>query len=187
MMKRIFLLLPFLLTARMALAQANPGESFFDKYLPIAQLFDSPLFFGCVVGSAVFFLLLSLVFLQFARHQEKKADEWGQGKSIASLLDALNSPISQESRLAYIFLRRKSGANELSALTAALEDQRRKGNVNPTLIYLLEDLQAQSALPILQQIAKGKSKAANLAQRAVNRLLSLQEDEKPEPAKQAAK
>lgn len=186
-MKHFFLSILLLLTTRLASAQANPGESFFDKYLPIAQLFDSPIFFGCVVGSAVFLLFLCLVFLLYAKRQEKKADEWGQGKSIALLIEALSSPIPQESRLAYICLRRRSGANELPALTGALEDQRRKGNVNPTLIYLLEDLQAQSALPILQQIAKGKTKAATLAQRAVDRLLSLQEDEKPEPAKQAAK
>lgn len=172
-----------------AFAQQNPGESFFDRYLPIAQLFDSPIFFGFVIGSAALLLVGSFIFLQYAKGQEKKAVEWSKEKTPESIVGLLHSADPQESRLAYIYLRSHSGEKEIALLTSALEDQRRRGSIDPASIYLLEELEAQKALPILEQIARGKTSVAPLAQRAADRLIALQEEEqeKMAPAKQAVK
>ncbi len=186
-MKRFFSLIFLTSTASRAMAQSNPGEGFLDKYLPIAQLFDSPLFFAAVVGSAVLLLAITMIFLQYAKTQEKKAEAWGQGKSPQTLIEQLDNPIPDESRLAYIYIRKHCDDLYVAALLDNLEDQRRRGNINPTLIYLLEDLEISSAIPLLQQIAKGKSSTANLAQRVADRLLELQEEEKKDQTKEPVK
>lgn len=175
------------LASHFAFAQQNPGESFLDKYFPIAQLFDSPIFFGIVVGSAVLLLVFTFIFLKYAKAQERKADAWSAGKSQETIVSLLSGADPAESRLAYIYIRHHCDEKGISLLLETLEDQRRRGTINPVLIYLLEELEAQDALPILQQIAKGKSSAAPSAQHAVDRLIALQEDEKSEPLKEMVK
>jgi len=146
------------------------GESFFDKYLPIAKLFDSPLFFGVVVGSAVVLLLVSLVFLGYVKRMEKRVDEWGKGKSDSELIRLLDSSEVGEARAAFAYLRRHGGENTIAALIDRLQEQRKEGRINPAFIYLFEDLKAADAIPILQLIAKGKSRVAELAERALERI-----------------
>ncbi|MGC9328142.1 MAG: hypothetical protein ACP5I1_10950 [Candidatus Hinthialibacter sp.] len=177
----------FLSVSRLAAAQSSSGEGFFEKYLPIAQLFDSPLFFGIVVGSALLLLIGTYFFLQYAKRQEKKADEWSKGKSAEEMVELLNSPISEESRLAYIQLLQRGGEKEIECILNALKEQRRQGKMNPTLIYLLEEKESPKALQLLQLIAREKSNVSDLAQRAVDHLLAIQEEEneKAEPAKTA--
>ncbi|RJP19322.1 MAG: hypothetical protein C4527_27480 [Candidatus Omnitrophota bacterium] len=158
------------------------SESFMDKYLPIARLFDSPIFFAAVVGSAVLFLIFSFLFLSYIKKMEKRAAEWGATLEPEKLIDLLDSPISSESRAAFVYLRNYGGEHEISLLLEVLQEQRKKGKINPSIIYLLEDMEAVSAIPILQSIAKGKSKAAELAEAALSRM-PYSDDEEPSPAK----
>ncbi|MBN2330048.1 MAG: hypothetical protein JXR73_23105 [Candidatus Omnitrophica bacterium] len=187
-MKKITVLSCFFLTfSRIASAQPSSGEGFFEKYLPIAQLFDSPLFFNMVVGSAILLLIFTYLFLQYAKKQEKKAEQWSKGKSAETLVELLESPVSQESRLAYIQLVQHGEEKEIDCILKALKEQRRQGKINPALIYLLEGMEAHKAVSLLQLIAREQCEVSDLAQRAVDYLLAIQEEEneKAEPAKTA--
>ncbi len=185
-MKIIIPITLLLLNTRIAFAQSTPGQGFFDKYLPIAELFDSPVFFSIVIGSAVLLLVCTLIFLKYAKSLEKKTVAWAEGKSPQTLVELLSSPIKQEATMAYAYLKNNCGDDEADLLVKDLQDQRSRGSINSILIYLLEDLEVEKAIPTLQQIARGKSSAAALAQRAADRIAYAyeeEESEKPQPAK----
>ncbi len=185
-MKKIFPFTLLLLNTRIAFAQSTSGQGFFDKYLPIAELFDSPVFFAIVIGSAVLVLVLTFIFLKYAKSLENKTVLWAQGKSPQALVALLSSPIRQESIMTYAYLKNNCGDEEVDLIVKELQDQRSRGSINPTLIYLLEDLEVEKAIPTLQQIARGKSSVAALAQRAADRISYVYEEdesEKPQPAK----
>lgn len=163
-----------LIFTRQAFAQTE-GETFFDKYLPIAKLFDSPVFFGIVIGSAILFLIAAYLFIYYVKGLEKISGEWSDGKSLEEIIAALESPIPQESKFAFVYLRKHSGEQEIQSLIERLQEQRRTGKINPSFIYLLEDLRAASAVPLLEQIAKGKSQAASLAGHALDCIMTEEE------------
>lgn len=181
MMNRVFALVVPLLSAAAAFAQMNEEEGFFDTYLPIAKLFDSPLFFGAVVGSALLLLLAAAGFVIYAGRLEKRAMAWAAGLSPRDRVERVGSPLRAESRLAFVYLRKHAQEPEIQALIEILEDQRKTGKIDPNLIYLLEDLRAAPAIPILQQIANGKSRFARLAARALEHITAG--DEPSAPAK----
>ncbi|MEW6238103.1 MAG: hypothetical protein AB1656_22165 [Candidatus Omnitrophota bacterium] len=173
-MKKIFCLFSMSILTRQAFAQTE-GESFFDKYLPIAKLFDSPVFFGIVIGSAILFLLAAYIFINYAKALEKRSSEWAKSKKLDEIVAALESPIPQEAKMAFVHLRKRSGEQEIQSLIERLQEQRRTGKINPSFIYLLEDLHAVSAVPLLEQIAKGKSQAASLAGHALDCIMTEEE------------
>ena len=146
-------------------AQAQSEEqSLMDTYLPIAKIFDSPLFFNVVIWSAVGFVVISLGILIYSKRMEKKAEDWGTGKDSNQLLDLLDSAVPEEARMAFLYLRKNGDEKRANLIIQRLQQQKKEGGVNPSLFYLLEDWQASSAIPTLQAMAKGKSKTALLAQ-----------------------
>ncbi len=158
-----------------AWAQMEPEKGFFEKYFPIARLFDSPIFFWIVIGSAILFMVVSFFFIKYVKWLEKKTAEWAKNKDTRELIELLESPHPDEHQSAFIYLRKHAGKKEVSQLIERLQDQRKTGKINPLLIYLLEDLQAVSAIPLLEQIAKGKSQVASLAEHALDCILTEQE------------
>ncbi|MFB3784795.1 MAG: hypothetical protein ACE15F_00355 [bacterium] len=175
MMNRACALAVLLLSSVAAFAQVNEEEGFFDTYMPIAKLFDSPLFFGVVVGSAVLLLLAAAGFVIYAGRLEKRAAAWAAGLSPRERVERVGSPVHAESRLAFVYLRKHAQEPEIQALIEILDDQRKTGKIDPNLIYLLEDLRAAPAIPILQQIANGKSRFALLAARALEHITADEE------------
>ncbi len=173
--KIVFTLVLFPLFTFPVFAQ-TAGEGFFDKYLPIAKLFDSPLFFGIVVGSGALFLLWSFFFLRYVKRLEKQSYEWGENMKPEELVELLDSPIPSEKRHAFIYLRNHGKDQEISIILDKLNDQRKKGQVNPTLIHLLEDMGATEAVPLLQTISKGKSQIASIAALALERIPFTEEE-----------
>lgn len=162
-----------------AFAQMSEEEGFFDTYLPIAKLFDSPVFFGVVVGSAVLLLLGAVGFVLYTQRLEKRALAWASSLSPRERVERLSSAIRSEAHLAFVYLRKHAQQPEIEAIVAALEEQRKSGKINPALIYLLEDLQAVPALPILKQIAGGRSRTAELAALAIERITASEEPSAP--------
>lgn len=169
-----YLFLLFFASFQQAVAQSEPGPGFFETYLPIAQLFDSPVFFGVIVGSAFGLFIAALVFVYYAKAIERKAIEWGESKARKELVDLLESGDANEAKKAFIYLRRHGDDETTDLIIQALMDKRREGAANPYMIYLLEDLDAFSAIPVLKMIAKGKSRAARIASQSVATLVSRQ-------------
>ncbi len=182
MMNRMLLLAVPLLSTASAFAQTNEEEGFFDTYLPIAKLFDSPLFFGAVVGSAVLLILAAAGFVIYAGRLEKRAAAWAAGLSPRERVDRVGSPLRAESRLAFVYLRKHAQEEEIQVLAEVLEEQRKNGKIDPNLIYLVEDLRAAPAIPILRQIANGKSRAAELAARVLEHIAAEEESTAPADA-----
>ncbi len=165
--------------SKSAWAQSHePG--FFEKYLNIAKLFDSPVFFGIVVGSGVILLIASLLFLWYMKHWEKKVDEWGENKSTDEMIEYLQLFGLHDGKMAFAYLRKHGDENLIPKLIEELKAQRKKGQMSPYVFYLLEDLIAVEALPILQQIANGKSRVSGLAQNAVEYIENATSNEKSE-------
>lgn len=161
-------------------AFAQQGD-FFDTYIPIAKLFDSPVFFAVVVGSAVLILAAALLFIAYTNNLEKKCYEWGKKKKTSELLALLESPIAAERRSAFIYLRKHGIDDKAEELIInQLHEQRRNGKINPYLIYLMEDLRCFSGIPVLKTINKSNSQYAQIAGESLAGLLSHQE---PEPEK----
>ncbi|MBZ0258900.1 hypothetical protein K8I31_22750 [bacterium] len=185
-MKSIILrLMALLIVAEwFALPAFAQEESFMDKYLPIAKLFDSPAFFAAVVGSAAVLLVITLIFIAYTNNLEKKVAEWGKSKKTKELVDFLESPVASESRSAFMYLRKHGGDDAEEMIINQLQEQRRKGKVNPYLIYLLEDLRFYSGIPILKTISKSKSEYAHAAGESLASLLS---DQAPEPEDKSKK
>ncbi|MDP8243811.1 MAG: hypothetical protein P9L94_07000 [Candidatus Hinthialibacter antarcticus] len=155
-------------------AFAQEGD-FFDTYIPIAKLFDSPVFFACVVGSAVLILVITLLFILYTNNLEKKCYEWGKKKKTSELIGLLESPIAAERRSAFIYLRNHGSDDEAEELIInQLHEQRRNGEVNPYLIYLMEDLRCFSGIPVLKTINKSNSQYAQIAGESLAGLLSDQ-------------
>ncbi len=183
-MKKLIFLVSLIYSIPVAAYAQAPGESFFDKYVPIAKLFDSPLFFNIVIGSAVLFVVFSVFFLWYVKKMEERAYTWGKEKKPEDLVELLDSPIPYESRLAFTYLRNHGDEKAVSCLINKLKEQYKKGKINPSVIYLLEDLEAISAIPTLQMVAKGKSQSAEIAQQALARIQETEETEQePSPAK----
>ncbi|MBI1390157.1 MAG: hypothetical protein GC154_17080 [bacterium] len=153
---------------------AQERESFFDKYLPIAQLFDSPVFFASVVGSAAFLLLVAFAFILYTRSLEKKVYEWGKARKMSELLELLESPLPAEARSAFMYLRKHGGDGLEEHIVKRLQDQRRNGEVNPYYIYLAEDVMGFSAIPALKMISKSNSRYAESAGQTLSHLLALE-------------
>lgn len=149
-----------------------------EEFLPIAKLFDSPWFFWSVMGSAIVFIVASIFFLFYTKKLESLAEEWGKGKRVDELIELLKSPVEQESRMAYIYLRNHSREDDQKIIASELDKDRQKGKINPSLIYLLEDLKATCALPVLEQISLGKSGCASLAQHAAEKISAHLDQEK---------
>lgn len=158
-------------------------EDFFDTYLPIAKLFDSPEFFACVVGSAATILVITLIFIAYTNHLEKKVAEWGKTKKTKELIDLLESPVASESRSAFMYLRKHGSDDAEELIINHLQEQRRNEKVNPYLIYLLEDLRFFSGIPILKTINKSKSEYAHAAGESLATLLANQDDGPEEKSK----
>ncbi|MGI6456901.1 MAG: hypothetical protein ACOX5R_14950 [bacterium] len=152
-------------------------QSFFDKYLPIATLFDSPVFFGIVVGSAMVLVLLAFAFLYYVKIMEKNVQNWGSDKSLETIVDLLDSKDEKESSNAFIYLRQQQDDKAIGLLIEKLKQQRLAGTINPQLIYLMEDLNVNAAIPILEQIARGKNRSAQLAEQALERIYENQTEE----------
>lgn len=146
-------------------------QDFMDKYLPIAQLFDSPVFFRAVVGSAAAFVIISFLFMWYTKRMKQQAFEWGSDKDDKELLQLLESPVSSESHKAYVYLRHNGDDSLEEPLISRLLDQRKNGKINPYIIYLLEDLNAGSAVPALRSISQSKSPHSYAAGQAVARIL----------------
>lgn len=158
-------------------AQSQPQGDFFDTYLPIAQLFDSPVFFGIVVGSGVVFFGGAIVFAFLEKRKEARVFEWGESQSREELVTLLGSPVASEAQQAFTYLRKHGDDDLVDTLIYTLQEQRRSGNVNPYCIYLLEDWDAYSAIPVLKQLANGKSKIASTAGRTLALLMARQQEE----------
>jgi hypothetical protein len=144
----------------------------------IARLFDSPLFFGIVVGSGAILLVGSLVFLRYVKSLEKSAEQWGKGKSIEEVLLLLESPMASEAQSALIYLRNHIQPDDYPLLLAALQKQRDAGKINESLLFLIKDLGIVAAIPLMESIAKGKSSVAGMAADILAELKEIQEDEK---------
>ncbi len=151
------------------------SKSFMDKYLPLAELFDSPYFFWPVMGSAILFLLFSFIFLFYVKRMEKQVKDWGEGKSIDEIVARLDSDDPKESRYAFVYLRNYVSDVDIERLIEILKKQRKSGKINPHLIFLLEDLNVVSAIPLLEEIARGKSHAAELAKHALDYMIPEEE------------
>ncbi len=158
-------------------AQAQ-GESFFDKYLPIAELFDSPVFFWSVIGSALGLFAATIFFLRYVKWLERRVEAWGGKKTPKKLVELLESPIAKEKRYAFMYLRSHGGEDEIKLIAERLQIQRKNSKVNPDFIHILEDLRAEKAVQALQQIADSKSRLASLAKQAVERIKEHLEEEK---------
>lgn len=186
-MSRIFLLSSIAFFGPLSVYAQAQEETFFDKYIPIAKLFDSPIFFWSVIGSALGLFFTTLIFLQYVKRLERRVIEWGEKQSPNKLVELLDSPIPQEKRFAFMYLRKHGGEEAINALTNHLQAKRKDGKLSPDYIYLLEDLNAEKAIPILKQIADSKSRLASLAQKAAERIMENCEeeakDQKPAKAK----
>jgi hypothetical protein len=144
----------------------------------IARLFDSPLFFGIVVGSGAVLLVGSLLFLRFVKSLEKNAEQWGKGKLVEDVLLLLESPMASEAQAALIYLRNHIQSEDYPLLLAALQKQRDAGKINESLLFLIKDREVLAAIPLLESIAKGKSAVAGMAADILTELKEIQEDEK---------
>lgn len=151
-----------------ALAQTEP-QGFFEKYLNIAKLFDSPAFFAFVVGSAVALFTASLIFLWAIKRREREVEAWGKHKETDELVKLLDSPVKREAQMAFMYLRNHGNERGERLVIQRIQEHRKKGVVNPYPFYLIEDWQASEAIPVLRGLAKGKSRAAQLAQCALRR------------------
>ncbi len=154
-------------------AHAQQGD-FFDTYLPIAKLFDSPVFFAVVVGSAVFILAAAFLFIAYTINLEKKSYEWGKTKPTSELINLLESPVAAERRSAFIYLRKHGGDDAEERIINQLHEQRRNGKINPYLIYLMEDLRCFSGISMLKTINNSNSEYAKIAGESLAGLLSGQ-------------
>lgn len=173
---------PILLFSTLAYAQAE-GEGFFDTYLPIAKIFASPWFIGPVMGSAILLILGTWIFVKYSNHLEEKAKKWGANKTTEEIIKLLDSPMDQEKQYAFIYLRRHGDETIAKQLTETLQKKRKEGKLDPRYIYLLEELRGEKAIPVLQQIAKGKSQLAVIAEHAIERLTEQQEEKEEAEAK----
>lgn len=160
----LFVLISFL--SPMAMAQQ---KTFWDTYFPIAQLFDSPVFFGCVVGSGVLFFGSAIIFMRYMKAKLKKVEQWGSQKEIHEIIDLLESPVPEESNMAFMYLRKFGDEKAGNLVVQKMQEQRKGGKINPYLIYLAEDIGITAAVEVLQVIAKGKSKSARLAEETLTR------------------
>jgi hypothetical protein len=173
-MKKLFLI--FLLTCAItpfAMAQQKP---FFDMNW-IAQLFDSPIFFGCIVGSGALFFGSAYLFMRYMKAKLKAVESWGSKKETQDLIDLLDSPVSEESRMAFMYLREFGDEKTGNLVVQKMQDQRKGGRINPYLIYLAEDIGIAAAIEVLQAIAKGKSKSAQLAADTLTRFGVVEAEE----------
>lgn len=166
----IFTLAVFLISIPAAIAQRYQ-ESFWDTYLPIAKLFDSPVFFGIVVGSGIAFFGAAFIFMKYMKAKMKRVEEWGKEKETQELIDLLDSPVPEEANMAFMYLRQFGDEKTGNLVVQKMQEQRKTkaSQVNPYLIYLAEDIGVSSAVEVLQAIAKGKSKSAQLAEETLNR------------------
>lgn len=170
----LFCTIVLIASAVPVLAQSAQGE-FFDTY--IAQLFDSPVFFGAVVGSGILFFGSAIAFVLYEKNRETRILQWGQDKDRETLVEMLGSPVASEAQQAFTYLRRHGDDNLVDSLIYTLQDQRRAGKINPYCIYLLEDWNAFTAIPVLKQISSGKSRTASIASRTLAILMARQDDE----------
>ncbi|MBD3268215.1 hypothetical protein GF373_16240 [bacterium] len=178
MMKKIVLLIPIFLLSLTEIASAQE-KTLFEE---IAKLFDSPIFFGAIIGSAAFLLLASFLVIKHAGKMEKMAYQWGENKSTEEILELLNSPVKEESQLAYVYLRNFMEEKEHPKVVKSLEKQRDGKGINPTLIHLVEDMQIKSSVPVLESIAKKNDEAAKEASQAIK---NIQPEEKKPKKKKA--
>lgn len=135
----------------------------------IAQLFDSPIFFGSVVGSGAVFFGSAFLFMRYMKSKIKAVETWGSQKETQELIELLDSPVAEESRMAFMYLREFGDEKTGNLVVQKMQDQRKGGRINPYLIYLAEDIGVSAAIEVLQAIAKGKSKSAQLANDTLNR------------------
>jgi len=166
-MKKIIVLLTVIcVCVPLAMAQQ---KTFWDTYFPIAQLFDSPVFFGCVVGSGVLFFGSAVIFMRYMKAKLKCVEQWGSQKETQELIDLLDSPVPAEASIAFMYLRKFGDDKTGNLAVQKMQEQRKGGRINPYLIYLAEDTGVPSAVEALQAIAKGKSKSARLAEETLSR------------------
>lgn len=173
-MKKLFIALILTLAfAPYAMAQQEP---YFDLNW-VAVLFDSPVFFGCVVGSGAVLFGSAFIFMKYMKAKLKAVEEWGNRKETQELIDLLDSPVPEESRMAFMYLREFGDEKTGNLVVQKMQDQRKGGRINPYLIYLAEDIGVTSAIEVLQAIAKGKSKSAELAAETLTRFGVVEADE----------
>lgn len=166
-MKKILLLI--VLTCVLTPLAMAQQKTFWDTYFPIAQLFDSPVFFGCVVGSGVIFFGFAIIFMRYMKAKLKKVEQWGSTKETQELIELLDSPVPEESNMAFMYLRKFGDDKTGNLVVQKMQEQRKGGKINPYLIYLAEDIGVTTAVEVLQAIAKGKSKSARLAEETLTR------------------
>lgn len=166
MKKLVMMLVLISFLSPLAMAQQ---KSFWDTYFPIAQLFDSPVFFGCVVGSGILFFGSAIIFMRYMKSKLQKVEQWGSQKDIQELIALLDSPVPEESNMAFMYLRKFGDEKAGNLVVQKMQEQRKSGKINPYLIYLAEDIGITAAVDVLQVIAKGKSKSARLAEETLNR------------------
>lgn len=164
-MNKLFLTIPFLL-----FVSAIPVYAQDDATSSIAMIFDSPVFFWLVVGSGILFFTGSVIFMYHTRKLETGAVQWSEGKSPEELISLLDSPVEEEARKAQMALVNQLKENEYPVLVKSLEKQRDSGKISVGLIHLMEDMAIQTALPVLESIARGKTKMAAIAADAITRI-----------------
>lgn len=153
----------------------------------IAMLFDSPIFFGGVIGSAAFILLLCLLLVFYARNLEKKALAWGQDKGAQDIIALVQSGDATQSQLAYVYLKNYLKEEDFPLLIAELQSLRDSHSVSERILNLVGDLRITAATPILESLAKGKSSNAALASQVLRRIPSPQEESPKEDSKKSGK
>lgn len=164
-MKKELLTIPFLL-----LSLATPAFAQEDATSSIAMVFDSPVFFWFVVGSGIIFFAGSAIFIFVIRKKEEAAVTWGKDKPVEELIGLLDSPVAEEAQQAQMCLVNQLKENDYPIVIKSLERQRDGGRASEKLIHLIEDLAILAALPVLESIARGKSKMAAIAADTITRM-----------------
>lgn len=160
--------------AATAWSQPQPEQDFFDKYLPIAQLFDNPFFVYSVFGIAILMIAFSYGMIFYGRKVERQAEQWAEGKTSDELIAALQGEDEKAAHYAFVYLRRHPDMELTPSLIKILQESRKQGNANPYAIYLLEDYEAYEAIPVLKSIGKGKSATSKVANRTAATLTARQ-------------
>ena len=148
------------------------------KIDPAAWL-DSPYVFNTVMGIAAAFILLSLIVAAAVKLRVLRALAWAGDRSDTMLVSLLGSSDAKERSMAFAALRDRLDERLTDPLMRQMKIMADDKTDSRYVIYLLEDLYAVKALPMLRKMAGQKSKhpapVIQAARNAVDRLAPLEQ------------